>query len=93
MKVPSWLLALAVVAIALIPLIVVPGAAFGGADTKAVTVVEQLRPGYTPWVRPLFQPPGQEVEGALFTLQAAGGAAVIAYVIGYRRGRRRADKP
>jgi cobalt/nickel transport protein len=93
MKLPSWLLVLAVVAIAAIPLLVAQGASFGGADTQAVAAVQELRPGYTPWVRPLFLPPGAEVEGALFALQAAGGAAVIAYVIGYRRGRRRADRP
>jgi len=69
------------------PLVLVPGAEFGGTDDAARSAVAAANPDYTPWAEPLWEPPGKEVESLLFALQAAIGAGVVGYVIGRRRGR------
>lgn len=43
-------------------------------------------------VHPLYEPPSGEVESALFALQAALGAGVLAYYFGLRRGRRQGEE-
>lgn len=64
---------------------------FAGADDKASKVVESLNPGYKPWIEPLWNPPSGEIASMLFSLQAAAGAGVICYYLGYSYGRRRKD--
>lgn len=61
---------------------------FTGSDSQGQTAINQLEPAYKPWFAPLFRPPSKEVESALFALQAAIGAGVLAYCVGLRRGRR-----
>ncbi|MZE79196.1 energy-coupling factor ABC transporter substrate-binding protein, partial [Streptomyces sp. SID5475] len=90
------LLLLAVVAVlAALPLVLGLGDGmeepFAGSDAQAETAVEELRPGYEPWFAPLYEPPSAEVESALFALQAAIGAGVLAYCLGLRRGRRQGE--
>ncbi|CAA7615443.1 Cobalt transport protein CbiN [Candidatus Terasakiella magnetica] len=69
------------------PLILNPDAPFGGTDDAARDVVASANPDYKPWSQPLWQPPGKEMEGLLFALQAAAGAGLLGYVIGRRHGR------
>ncbi|MBF0108081.1 MAG: energy-coupling factor ABC transporter substrate-binding protein [Magnetococcales bacterium] len=80
------------VLIVLLPLVVplpsTQNAAFGGADDQAGNVILELRPGYTPWFEPLWEPPSGEIGSLLFALQAAIGSGVVAYYFGLRRGRR-----
>ncbi|KAF4409153.1 MULTISPECIES: energy-coupling factor ABC transporter substrate-binding protein [Streptomyces] len=64
---------------------------FTGADAEAETAITDIRPDYEPWFSPLYEPPSGEVESALFALQAALGAGVLAYCIGLRRGRRQGE--
>lgn len=52
---------------------------FAGTDAQATALVEET--GYQPWFTPIFQPSG-EVEAGLFALQAALGAALLAYILG-----------
>jgi len=61
--------------------------AFTGTDDQAKDLIQEVRPEYVPWFRPVWKPPSGEVETLLFTLQAALGAGVLGYVIGYFRGR------
>ncbi|MEU7581345.1 energy-coupling factor ABC transporter substrate-binding protein [Streptomyces sp. NPDC041068] len=61
---------------------------FTGADAQAETAITEIEPDYEPWFSPLYEPPSGEVESALFALQAAIGAGVLAYYFGLRRGRR-----
>ncbi len=82
------LLAVLVVLLAIAPLIVLRNAGFEGADTIAVETITEISPGYERWVVPLWEPPGGEIESLLFALQAAIGAGVIGYGIGFLRGRR-----
>ncbi len=72
------------------------GAEFAGADGQAMDTVTSINPNYQPWFSPIWQPPSGEVESLLFALQAALGAGVLCYYLGFKRGqaqgrRNRAD--
>jgi cobalt/nickel transport protein len=75
----------------LIPLLTIktPG---GGTDNQAQGVIEQIAPDYQPWFESLFTPGGGS-ESLLFALQAALGAAVIGYYVGFVRTKRAATPP
>lgn len=82
----NWLLATAVVALAVTPLVFVRGE-YAGSDAQAEGAIKELNANYQPWFNSLFEPPSGEVEGLLFASQAAIGAGVIGYVIGLYKGR------
>ena len=84
---PNHILLLAIVALTVFPLIVIKDSEFGGADGKAGDVLTELNPEYEPWFEPILEPPGGETEGLLFALQAAFGAGILGYGIGWYRGR------
>lgn len=83
----NLLILAAVVLLAIIPLFLVQDSEFGGADGLAQEAVGELAPEYVPWFQPLLEPPGAETESLLFALQAAIGAGVIGYAIGFYKGR------
>ncbi|MDN3293200.1 energy-coupling factor ABC transporter substrate-binding protein [Streptomyces ficellus] len=87
----NTLLLLVVVALVVLPLALGMGdhkeEPFTGADAQAETAITENRPDYQPWFSPLYEPPSGEIESALFSLQAAIGAGVLAYYFGLRRGR------
>jgi cobalt/nickel transport protein len=83
----NWLIVLAVVALAALPLIFVRGE-YGGADGEAEAAITEIRPEYEPWFGAIFEPHSGEVESLLFVLQGAIGAGVIGYVVGLYKGRR-----
>lgn len=85
-KSSNWLLILAVVALAIVPLIFVQGE-YGGADGEAQKAITEIQPSYKPWFNNLFQPPSKEVESLLFVSQAALGAGIFGYVIGRYQSR------
>ncbi|TXS58123.1 energy-coupling factor ABC transporter substrate-binding protein [Streptomyces sp. t39] len=91
----NTLLVLIVVALAVLPLALGLGdhkeEPFTGADAQAETAITELDPEYEPWFSPLYEPPSGEVESALFALQAAIGAGVLAYYFGLRKGRRQGE--
>ncbi|MER7763293.1 energy-coupling factor ABC transporter substrate-binding protein [Streptomyces sp. NPDC097619] len=91
----NTLLLLLVAALAVLPLALGLGEGkeepFAGADAQAETAITELRPDYEPWFSPLYEPPSGEIESALFALQAAIGAGVLAYYFGLRRGRRQGE--
>ncbi|MCS0636810.1 energy-coupling factor ABC transporter substrate-binding protein [Streptomyces sp. LP05-1] len=91
----NTLLLLVVAALAVLPLALGLGdhkeEPFAGADAQAETAITELKPDYKPWFSPLYEPPSGEVESALFALQAALGAGVLAYYFGLRRGRRQGE--
>lgn len=64
-----------------------PEEPFSGADARAEALITRLRPDYTPWFRPLWEPPSGEIESLLFALQASLGAGLIGYYLGFARGR------
>lgn len=83
----NWLLIAGVVLLAILPLVLVQDSEFGGADGAAEEAIGEVAPGYTPWFEPVAEPPGGETESLLFAVQAAVGAGVIGYGIGFYRGR------
>jgi cobalt/nickel transport protein len=89
------LLLLVVAALAVLPLALGLGdhkeEPFTGADGEAETAITELEPDYEPWFSPLYEPPSGEIESALFSLQAALGAGVLAYYFGLHRGRRQGE--
>ncbi|MEV0321963.1 energy-coupling factor ABC transporter substrate-binding protein [Streptomyces sp. NPDC050658] len=90
-KINALLLAV-VAALAVLPLALGLGddkkEPFAGADAQAETAITENEPDYEPWFTPLYEPPSGEIESALFSLQAALGAGVLAYYFGLRKGRR-----
>lgn len=85
----NLLLILLVVAIVLIPLIFMKNSEFEGADGQAEDVIAEINPDYTPWAKPLWEPPSGEIESLLFSLQVAIGAGAIGYIFGMFRERRK----
>lgn len=80
-------LILAAVLIALIPLLALKGAEFGGSDDAGSVMVDEITGGYEPWFTPILETaiggelPG-EVESLFFCLQTAIGVGVIAFCMG-----------
>jgi len=72
--------------LAIIPLMMVNDSEFGGADGQAEEAITEINPEYEPWFNSFWEPPGGETESLLFSLQAALGAGLIGYYVGYKRG-------
>jgi len=64
------------------------GAEWSGTDDQAESVITQVTgEEYEPWFSPVWEPPSGEIESLLFSLQAALGAIIIGYFLGYYRGK------
>ncbi len=87
-KILNLILVIIAVMIAVMPLVIIRGSEFSGAEGKAAVAVNETSPGYKPWVESFWTPPGGETESLLFALQAAIGSGVVCLVIGYYKGRR-----
>lgn len=70
------------------PLLILKDAEFGGADGKAEEVIAEINPDYEPWFSPIIEPASGEIESLLFSIQAAIGAGVIGYFLGYGKGKK-----
>ncbi|RXE60487.1 energy-coupling factor ABC transporter substrate-binding protein [Acetivibrio mesophilus] len=87
----NLLLILIVIALAIIPLFIAKDAEFGGADGQAEEAIAEINADYEPWFSPIFEPKSGEIESLLFALQAAIGAGIIGYGLGYLKGRRKEE--
>ncbi len=76
-----------VILLTIIPLVIQKNAEFAGADGMAESAITEIDPDYTPWASSWWEPPSGEIESLLFALQAALGAGVFFYVLGYYKGR------
>ncbi|AGA69244.1 ABC-type cobalt transport system, periplasmic component [Desulfitobacterium dichloroeliminans LMG P-21439] len=83
----NLVLLLSVVVITVTPLFLLKNAEFSGADGLAEEEIMNLQADYAPWFSPLFVPASGEIESLLFALQAALGAGVIGFGLGYLKGR------
>lgn len=81
------ILGIIVILIAVVPLIFMKGAEFGGSDDKAESEITNIDKNYKPWFSSVWEPPSGEIESLLFSLQAALGAGVIGYYFGYQKGK------
>jgi len=84
----NWLIVVAVLALAAIPVLFVEGE-YGGADGIAQEAITESHPDYQPWFSYIYEPPSGEVASGLFALQAAIGAGVVCYYFGVARTKRR----
>ena len=87
----NWMLVIAVIALAVIPLVFVRGE-YGGSDGEAQKAIAEIQPDYQPWFNHFFEPASGEIESLLFATQAALGAGVIGYAIGLYKGRSQRQK-
>ncbi len=93
MKKWTVIILLAIVALVVVPLVLHPGGGkFGGADNKATSAIKSIDPGYKPWFKSIWKPPTTEMEGLLFALQAAVGAGVVCFAMGFFIGRAKGRK-
>lgn len=84
----NLILIVIVVLIAVIPLVFLKDAEFGGADGLAEEVITEIAPDYEPWYSSLLEPASGEIESLLFALQAALGAGVVGFVLGRVTGKK-----
>lgn len=80
-----WLI-VAILALIVTPLLLVKGE-YEGADGQAEALITEMNPDYEPWFEAIFEPPSGEIENLLFVSQAALGAGLLGYVIGFYKGR------
>lgn len=88
LKASTCFMIIVVILLSVLPLVIFKNAEFGGADGQAEGVIAAIDPKYSPWFTPLFEPKSSEIESLLFALQAAMGAGVLGFGMGYYyRGR------
>ena len=63
---------------------------FTGSDDQGSQAIEAT--GYQPWISSIWEPPSPEIESLLFAVQAAIGALIVGYVLGYYKGTTKARK-
>ena len=84
----SILLIILILALIVFPLIFVNGE-YGGSDDQAEGVISDVDPEYTPWFSSFFEPASGEIESLLFASQAAFGAGIICFALGYMKGKKK----
>ncbi|AEV95645.1 energy-coupling factor ABC transporter substrate-binding protein [Pediococcus claussenii] len=81
-----------VVCLVVFPLVFIKGGEFGGSDDQGTAQIKKNDPSYRVWAHPLWTPPSGEIETLIFTLQGSFGTGVIAYIIGFARGKKKNSK-
>lgn len=84
----NLLLLVLVVVISLAPMFLLKNAEFAGADNKAGALITEIAPKYTPWFTPIWEPPSSEIASLFFSAQAALGAGIMGYFLGFWKGRK-----
>jgi cobalt/nickel transport protein len=89
LKKTNLILIILVILISAFPLFFNPeGSEFGGTDSQGSALIEKEHPNYEVWFNPVWEPPSGEIESLFFALQAALGAGVVGYALGYLKGRK-----
>ncbi|MEK4424635.1 energy-coupling factor ABC transporter substrate-binding protein [Solibacillus sp. FSL K6-1523] len=87
----NLLLLIGVIILAILPLLFLQDAEFGGADGEAEEAITEIVTHYEPWFSAIWEPPSGEIESLLFVLQGVIGALIIGYFIGFMRGKHTKD--
>lgn len=82
------ILLLLTIVLIITPLILNSTAEYGGADGEAESLISEISPDYEPWFNSLYEPPSGEIESLLFSTQAAIGAGIIGYFLGFKKGKK-----
>lgn len=82
----------AVISTTALPLVLLSNAKFEGADSKVGEIILRDNKQYRPWNEPLWVPPSKEIETLIFSVQAAIGAGIVCYILGFLHGRYRKEK-
>lgn len=86
-KKTALILIILTILISFVPLFMLKGAEFVGADTQGSTMVDEITGGYEPWFTPLMEKwiGGElpsEMESFFFCIQTGIGVGVIAFIMG-----------
>lgn len=81
----NFVMLLLAVSLIVTPLILKPGAEYGGADGQAEEAITEIAPEYKPWFTNIYEPPSGEIESLLFSVQSALGAGIIGYYLGSKK--------
>nr|WP_106788613.1 energy-coupling factor ABC transporter substrate-binding protein [Massilistercora timonensis] len=90
-------LILAAILIAVIPVIALKDAEYGGSDDAGSVMVEEIHGEYTPWFSPILETflggelPG-ELESLIFCVQTGIGVGIIAFFMGRLYERKKLGK-
>jgi cobalt/nickel transport protein len=90
-------LMIAAVLIAVIPLLALRGAEFGGSDDAGSVMVEEIHGEYEPWFTPVLENliggelPG-EIESLIFCVQTGIGVGILAFYMGRLYERKKLGK-
>lgn len=90
-------LIIASILIAVIPVIALKDAEFGGSDDAGSVMVEEIHGEYTPWFTPVLETflggelPG-ELESLLFCVQTGIGVGILAFFMGRMYERKKLGK-
>jgi cobalt/nickel transport protein len=85
-------LILIVIMLAVAPLVFNNKAKYSGSDDRATKAISQIDKNYKRWYKPVWVPPSSEIESLLFALQAAIGAGVLGYGLGYMKGKSKQEE-
>ena len=88
----TFVLVAIVIGLAVVPLFTAKDAEFAGADDKAKKAITEINANYEAWFSPIWEPPSGEIASLLFALQAAIGAGIVGYGLGYLRGRKKKEE-
>lgn len=83
------ILLIIVIVLTITPLYFIKDSDFAGADGKAEEAITKIDKDYKPWFNSIWEPPGGETEGLLFSVQAAIGAGLLGYCLGYIIGKKK----
>lgn len=84
---------------AVVPILALKGAEFGGSDDAGSVMIEEIHGEYEPWFEPVFETliggelPG-EIESLIFCLQTGIGVGILAFFMGrfYERKKGQSNK-
>lgn len=87
------LLLVPVLLLGILPFLMMPEISdMPGSDSRAEEAIIRDAPHYKPWFKPLWVPPGSEMESLLFSLQSALGGLALGYILGRLHRIKRRDE-